>query len=52
MHEACNNSVEYLTNLNNIDVYQRPSGMLQRHLLFTNLPVPLRLQNNKPMKKG
>lgn len=27
MHEACNNSVEYLTNLNNIDVYQRPSGI-------------------------
>lgn len=27
MHEACNNSVEYLINLNNIDVYQRPSGI-------------------------
>jgi len=27
MHKPCNNSVEYLTNLNNIDVYQRPSGI-------------------------
>ncbi len=51
MHEACNNSVEYLTNLNNIDVYQRPSGIYEDIYYSQTSSPPFIFKTTNPWKK-
>lgn len=52
MHEACNNSVEYLTNLNNIDVYQAPSGIYKGIYYSQTSPSPSVFKTTNAWKRN